>query len=135
LRFFFEKQSACGTKPGAGTTMNTFVRILQDAFGKRLHGEPHFLQEAYPAVEILFLSGKLQNDNSLAFGENSCLEDIEDQIVFLLQLVNDRLLDDVRRIANDDFLRIHRPKMENVQVRGMLRDGFCNVKSKLCSDK
>ena len=83
--------------------MNTFFRILKDAFGKRLDGQPHVFQKAYAPVEIIFFSGKFEDDDSLAFGEDSRLENIKDQIVFLRQLVNNRLLDDVRRVADNDF--------------------------------
>lgn len=69
--------------------------------------QSHLFQKMDAPIEIFFLARKFQNDHPFTAWIDSCFENIENQIMFLRQHIHNRLLDNFRSVANNDFFRVH----------------------------
>lgn len=103
LCLFFKGERTGGTKTGAGAAVNALVYVLADAFGQRFDFQPHFFKKMNAPVKIFFFSGEFQNNDAFAAGEYSCFQNIKDEVMLLSQKINDRLLNNIRCVANNYF--------------------------------
>ena len=87
----------------AGAAVDAFVDILAHALGKRFHVESQSLEVADAVVEIFPLATQFKNQDAFPSGENPCLENIQQKVVAFDQLVDDRFIREIGRVADDHF--------------------------------
>lgn len=87
--------------------MHATLSVLTDAFGQRFNRETLFFEKPHTAIEIFLFTRQFEDDNPFPPGENSGLEDIEDEVVLFRQFINDGLIHNIGAVANDDLSRIH----------------------------
>lgn len=83
--------------------MYTFFQVLINAFGQRFNFESGLLEETDALVKLFLGTAEFQNNHAFPARKDPGLQNIENKVVLLNQVINNRLIHNVGGISNYDL--------------------------------